>query len=296
MGISLSSALEESKSKSNVNTICELHSLERKVLCKLEEQASKLYIKALHDECLPIACAVDKTQKISLKVDSASRDEVRKRINQVLHGNYLEELVKLLTEKMNNVLETTVMGDEERSFTHVVFANKSILRVDLFVYYRSFTPSEGLREYKNILAYFIQVGLLDVTKARPQVLIYELTRATEEDKVNDACEKLEARAKCTERLNYALQYTGKVLRETSKTDQPREGFWVPIARTGRETCPVKAQEEKLPLFRAIAAPSSSSKVRRQSISYTRARELLKEAFDGIIGWQYGTVLQRPCSR
>ena len=40
-------------------------------------------------------------------------------------------------------------------------------------------------------------------------------------------------------------------------------------------------EEELPLFRAIAAPNSSSKVRRQGISYTRARELVKEAFDGI---------------
>ena len=80
--------------------------------------------------------------------------------------------------------------------------------------------------------------------------------------------------------------------ETSKTDQLREGSWVPISRTGRKTCPVKALEryfttaeigleEELPLFRAIAAPNSSSKVRRQGINYTRARELVKEAFDGI---------------
>ena len=42
-------------------------------------------------------------------------------------------------------------------------------------------------------------------------------------------------------------------------------------------------EEELPLFHAIAAPGSSSKVRRQGICYTRAlaRELVKEAFDGI---------------
>lgn len=30
--------------------------------------------------------------------------------------------------------------------------------------------------------------------------------------------------------------------ETSKTDQLREGSWVPISRTGRKTCPVKALE------------------------------------------------------
>ena len=45
------------ESQSNIKTVtCELFSLERKVCHKLEEQASKLYIKALHDECLPIVC------------------------------------------------------------------------------------------------------------------------------------------------------------------------------------------------------------------------------------------------
>ena len=80
--------------------------------------------------------------------------------------------------------------------------------------------------------------------------------------------------------------------ETSKTDQLREGSWVPIAWTNRETYSVKALEryltavkidleEELPLLRAIAAPSSSSKVRRQGITHPCARELVIEAFDGI---------------
>ena len=40
-------------------------------------------------------------------------------------------------------------------------------------------------------------------------------------------------------------------------------------------------EEDLPLFRALAPPKSSSKVRRQGISYSRVRELVKEAFKDI---------------
>jgi len=210
MGISFSTVLEENQSQSSAKKTCELYSLEQKVYRQLEEQASKLYIAALHDECLPIVCAVHKVQKMSLNVESASIDEVRKRINEVLHGDYLEEFVKLLTEKLNNILETTTTGDEERLCTHVVFANKSILRVDLFVYYRWFRPTEVLGEYRNILAYYMQVGLLDITKARPQVLIYELTRATEEEKLSHACQKLEYRTKYTERLNYTLQYKAKV--------------------------------------------------------------------------------------
>ena len=213
MGISLSTALEESKGNSNDNTIYELHLLERNVLRKLEEQTSKLYLTALKDECLPIVCAVDKKQAIMLKIDAVSENQVRDSLNELLRGNYLEELVVLLTEKLNNVLKrqkSAIIGDKERLFKYVVFANKSILRLDFFVYYRSLLPNGSLKDYNNILAYFIQVGLLDILKVRSQVLIYELTRATEEDKINDACKKLKARENCTRKLGFILQYMGKI--------------------------------------------------------------------------------------
>ena len=58
-------------------------------------------MKALNDECLPIVCAVDKKQKILLNVDSVSTDEDRTKINEILHGDYLEELIKLLAGKLN---------------------------------------------------------------------------------------------------------------------------------------------------------------------------------------------------
>ena len=209
MGISFSSVLDENERRSNVHAIHELYSLERKVCQKLEEQSSKLYINALNDECVPIVCAVDKKQRLLLKVDSASSEEIRKRIKEVLEGDYLEELVTLLTEKLSNVLRDTKTGDHENLYTHVVFANKSVVRIDLFVYHRWFSPTESLREYHNILAYYMQVGLVDMAKARPQVLIYELSRATDSGKVNDACEKIEARAKCTQRLNYTLEHIAK---------------------------------------------------------------------------------------
>ena len=80
--------------------------------------------------------------------------------------------------------------------------------------------------------------------------------------------------------------------ESSKTDQLRDGAWIAIARSDRETCPVKALEryiaaadidlsEDLPLFRALSSPRSVTKVRRHGLSYTRAREIIKDAFRGI---------------
>ena len=74
--------------------------------------------------------------------------------------------------------------------------------------------------------------------------------------------------------------------ESSKTDQFRDGAWVAIARSNQDTCPVKALEqyiaaakidlgEDLPLFRALSSSRSTSKVRRQGLSYSRAREIVK---------------------
>lgn len=56
------------------------------------------------------------------------------------------------------------------------------------------------------------------------------------------------------------------------------------------TCPVKALEvydlvariklsEDLPLYRALAAPRSKERVQSQEISYTRARELIKDVLE-----------------
>ena len=79
--------------------------MKRKVYQKSRNSlASKFYITALLDECLPIVCAVPKNQKMSLNVESTSRDEVRKGINEVLHGDCLEEFVKLVAENLNNIL------------------------------------------------------------------------------------------------------------------------------------------------------------------------------------------------
>ena len=61
--------------------------------------------------------------------------------------------------------------------------------------------------------------------------------------------------------------------ESSETDQLRDGAWIAIARSDKETCPVKALEryiaaadivfsEDLPLFRALSFPRSVTKVWR----------------------------------
>ena len=60
-------------------------------------------------------------------------------------------------------------------------------------------------------------------------------------------------------------------------------------QSNQDTCPVKALEqyiaaaeidlgEDMPLFRALSSSRPTSKVRRQGLSYRRAREIVKDAF------------------
>lgn len=93
---------------------------------------------------------------ILLKIDAVPKiDQVRHSLNGLLRGNYLKELVVLLTEKLNNVLESAKMiGDtEERLFRYVVFANKSILRSDFFCLLSFFPPKrkpQGLQQRPGV--------------------------------------------------------------------------------------------------------------------------------------------------
>ena len=84
-----------------------------------------------------------------------------------------------------------------------------------------------------------------------------------------------------------------LLIESSKTDQCREGAWVPVSRPKLITCPSRALkryvdlgeidfDSGLRLFRGINAPNSKSELRRSKLSDSRVRELIKEAFKDSI--------------
>ena len=84
-----------------------------------------------------------------------------------------------------------------------------------------------------------------------------------------------------------------LLIESSKTDQYRDGACVPISRSKLITCPLRALkryvdlgeidfDSDLPLFREINAPNAKSELRRSKLSYSRVRELVKEAFKDSI--------------
>ena len=79
--------------------------------------------------------------------------------------------------------------------------------------------------------------------------------------------------------------------ESSKTDKYRHGAWVVVAVTGKVTCPVNMMNRYLdkaqlshdsPLFCQLTRTKYGYKARARGLSYTRLRELVIEAFRGIV--------------
>ena len=80
-----------------------------------------------------------------------------------------------------------------------------------------------------------------------------------------------------------------IFTESSKTDQYRDAAWLPISGSSFITCRLKALnlyadmagidfESDLPLFRGLNSVKAKTRMRKSKISYTRVRELVKEAF------------------
>ena len=79
--------------------------------------------------------------------------------------------------------------------------------------------------------------------------------------------------------------------ESSKTDKYRDGAWVVVAVSGKVTCPVNMMNRYLdkaqpshdsPLFCQLSKTKFGYKARARGLSYTRLRELVFEAFRGIV--------------
>ena len=183
MGQSLSQEVEK---KPDV-----LGDVERRMRNKLECTKAKLYIDALNDECIAIVCAVAKFDGM-LYIKDAKNQDPKGDIESIM-GSYLhmegnkpdDELIQLVGNVVKALL-THKQGTVEGRHTHVVYANKGFIRFDYFIYLQI------LDDEKNAaLSYYGQVGLMDVTKAKPQVLIYELRRATDDKKLEKAGKELE---------------------------------------------------------------------------------------------------------
>lgn len=145
---------------------------------------------AVEDKSLPIVAVVDKSMKYSIKVSSATSEEVGRAIGEVLKGDFLSGVTDLITVGLNAMLGNESVGETEKQDFHVVFANNSLLRIDCMFYKYEFSSKGLIDKAQNIFCYYLQVGVLDLEKVDPQILLYELTKAVGESSLPGASRHL----------------------------------------------------------------------------------------------------------
>ena len=204
------------KDVSAYEKLLKLMETEKSMQQKLDCKKHKMYIEALNDECLPILCAVNKFDNIVvIKSTDIEDTKVGDELKKHLSGEYLTELISLLTTVLKSVVATDPNQERiEREIqqTHVVVANKSVIRID---YYLQFV---GTNDVEHTLMYYVQVGVIDIAKARLPVLIYELTRATNDDQMKNAGDELKKRIDNTVHLFQAMQTLAKAARDRESTN------------------------------------------------------------------------------
>lgn len=222
MGQSLNQVIDETSQNRELEKVLELRKTEKAMQQKFKEKKSKLYVDALNDECIPIVCAVDTFYDflVDIKKETLSVG-IRSKIDKHLRGKCLEKLLILLEDVLKGLLDMeTTAAPFEMEQTNVVYANKSVIRFDYYIYFESSVKGVEM----SALFYFVQVGVIDMARARPQVLTYELTRATKGKKLKDAGSKIKKIADSTGDLNdvvHTLTMQGSSWRDPHDSQQQR---------------------------------------------------------------------------
>ena len=190
MGSSISSAMQEQQTKNDLQTLEQLQTLQKMMINKVAAESSQMKDDALQDKSLPIVAIVDTSEKYTIKVESVPNKDIKAAVQDILSGNFIDGLVKVLGVALAEFLGDTTAGEKYKKDFHVVFANNSLLRVDVMLYKYDFA-SEGLvKEVQNGFCYYAQIGVLDLKKVNPQVVLYELTKAIGQDNFQTVAKEL----------------------------------------------------------------------------------------------------------
>ena len=99
-----------------------LQLLQNFVSAKLQAQAAKLEADAFEDKSLPIVAMVKKVETYLVKVETAPSEDIKKSIEDIFQGEFLDGFEHLVTAAVNELLGNTLAGEKEFSSFQVVFA------------------------------------------------------------------------------------------------------------------------------------------------------------------------------
>ena len=226
MGQTVGTVISESDKKKEVNVVEQLRSYQRMISAKLEAEREKISKEAFNDTKLPILSLVSTTQDYRLAVTAAPKDRVGEILDSVIGGGYIKGLKGILSLALDQLLGNVSVGESEKKESHVAFANNSLLRIDCYMYKYQFQSDGLISSSKNIFGYYIQVGVLDLIKVNPQIVLYELTSSVGDAKqLEEATKKLTTMASFTNKLYRvvtALQLHGDKSDEQEEEEEEEE--------------------------------------------------------------------------
>ena len=186
--------IKEQQDANNAETMEKLQTVHKMMVDKIAATSAQMQNAAIEDKSLPIVTVVDKSQKFKIKVQNAPDPAIAGAINELMSGDFLAGITNLITVALNQFLGNTAAGETEKVDFHVIYANNSLLRVDYMLYKYEFTSSGLKTQFQNAFCYYMQVGILDLEKVNPQILLYELTRAVGEENLPSAAKHLQGLA------------------------------------------------------------------------------------------------------
>ena len=130
---------------------------------------------------LPLVAVVERVQRMSITITHAAAGEVSRVVDDTFGKGFLEGIKSLVNAGLRKLLENASPGEKEDSGFCVVYSNNSLLRVDYYMYKYDLTSTGVVKEMSNGFLYFAQIGVLDLEKVNPQVLLYELTKSVGTD-------------------------------------------------------------------------------------------------------------------
>ncbi|CAH3124887.1 unnamed protein product [Porites lobata] len=194
MGNSITQSIKEQQDKNELEVTETLQMMHKMMENRIAAASSQMENEAIEDKTLPIVAIVDKSMKYLIKVSSKTSDEVSNAIDEILSGDFLAGLKSVIKVGLDAMLGNVSAGKTEKRDFHVVFANNSLLRIDYMCYKNEFSSTGIKDEVKNAFCYYLQVGVLDLEKVNPQILLYELTRAIGESMLPQAAKHLQGLA------------------------------------------------------------------------------------------------------
>ena len=156
------------------DTIEHLRLIQQMMIAKCEGQAKKMKVEAFKDKRFPILAVVEKTEKFFVRAEKVAAEEIERHISGVIDSEFLGGFINTVSGAVNDLLKDATATEQQRSGSHVVFANSSFLRVNYYLYKYEFS-SRGLKAmFKNAVCYMLQVGVLDIKNTDSNLLINEL--------------------------------------------------------------------------------------------------------------------------